>query len=117
MGGKVELHLPNEPWDDAAAEWHFGGADACGSLFATAPTDDSFPPPGAGPEGACFRTAARNFCYRWRGSSEPVADAVVRTALSFAPMLTGGESDAWLFGHELAPCHWFSRAAADESGS
>jgi urease accessory protein len=104
------------PWDDATAEWHFGGADASGSLFATAPAADSFPPAEVGAEGGCFRTAARDFCYRWRGPSEAVADAVVRTALAFAPMLTDIGSGAWLSGHELAPCHWFSRAAADASG-
>ncbi len=31
------------PWDEAAAAWHFGGANACGSLFATGPATDSIP--------------------------------------------------------------------------
>jgi hypothetical protein len=69
------------------------------------------------PEGACFRTAAEDYCYRWCGPSETVADAVVRTALRLAPALTDGGADAWLSGHDLAPCHWFSHAAADEASS
>ena len=103
------------PWDDAAVAWHFGGADACGSLFATAPAAGSPAPAEAGAEGACFCTAARDFCCRWRGPSEAVAGAVVRTALGFAPTMAGGESGAWLSGHELAPCHWFSRTGADDA--
>ena len=68
-------------------------------------------------EGGCFRTAARDSVFARRGPSETVTDAVVRTALAFAPMLTDIGSDAWLSGHELEPCHWFSLAAADASES
>jgi len=64
-----------------------------------------------------FRTVARDFCYRWRGPSEAVADAVVRTALSIAPTLADGGADAWLSGHDLAPCHWFSHAGASEASA
>ncbi len=110
------------PWDEAAAAWHFGGANACGSLFLTGPAavvGAGLPRPlvGAGQprpygdglhEGACFTTAAGDTCYRWRGPSESVVAAVVRTALQLAPTLTDGPSAAWLSGHDLAPCHWFS---------
>ncbi len=104
------------PWDDAAAAWHFDGADACGSLFATASATGPSSAAEAGAEGACFPTAARDSCYRWRGPSETVADAVVRTALRLAPTRTDGPPDAWLSGHGLAPCHWFSHAGASAAG-
>ncbi len=47
------------------------------------------------------------------GPSESVVAAVVQTALQLAPTLTDGPSAAWLSGHDLAPCHWFSFVKAE----
>lgn len=100
------------PWDQAAAAWHFGGAPACGSLFVTGPAAVTIPDAHAGLEGARFTTAAADGCFRWRGPSESVAAAVVQTALRLAPTVADEPGSAWLSGHDLAPCHWFSPVAA-----
>ena len=102
------------PWDEAAAAWHFGSANACGSLFLTGSAETGFVADGL-LEGACFTTAAGDTCYRWRGPSESIVAAVVRTALQLAPTLADGPSGAWLSGHELAPCHWFSFVEAQNA--
>ena len=116
------------PWDQDAAAWHFGGANACGSLLVMvegggwrvegkdAEVSCLFPPPSTlhppPLEEARFTTAAGDGCFRWRGPSESVAAAVVQTALRLAPTLADGAGTAWLSGHDLAPCHWFSPVAA-----
>ena len=101
------------PWDEAAAAWHFGGENACGSLFFTGPAANTSLFAGGSLEGAYFTTAAGDGCRRWRGPSESVAAAVVQAALGLAPTRSAGPSAAWLSGHDLAPCHWFSLVEAE----
>jgi urease accessory protein len=97
------------PWNDAEAHWHFGGATACGSLFASGPVSEALPP---GPESlaeAVSPTAFGDTCFRWCGPSEAVIARVVRTALSVAATRAGGRAGAaWLPDGDLAPAHWFS---------
>lgn len=106
------------PWDGATAAWHFGGAAACGSLFATGRMEErglaSAPTLG----GACFLTAHGDTCCRWQGSSEEVVAAVVATAFHLASLRAGQlGGKAWLSPtHELAPNHWFSALGAETSG-
>ena len=99
------------PWDESAAAWHFGDANACGSLFHTGQVKEV--PSGADEvlDGASFTTAAGDACFRWRGPSEAVTAAVVQTALHLAAKIVGS-TKSWLSGPELAPCHWFSPTAA-----
>jgi urease accessory protein len=100
------------PWDEATAAWHFGGADAYGSLFSTvteAPkegttieTDDT------SKKLASFQTAEGHMCLRWLGPVQSVTAALTRRALTLAANLEGGK-DPWLLAaHDLAPNHWFS---------
>ena len=98
------------PWDESAAAWHFGDANACGSLFHTGQVKEV--PSGADEvlDGASFTTAAGDACFRWRGPSEAVTAAVVQTALHLAAKIVGS-TKSWLSGPELAPCHWFSPTA------
>jgi urease accessory protein len=96
------------PWDEATADWHFGGSMACASLFVTGRVVDT-DVYNAGEESALFSTAAGDTCFRWRGSSEVVTNVLVRTALQLAPSLVRNVNPLpWFSGHELAPCHWFS---------
>ena len=104
------------PWDEASAAWHFGRANACGSLFLTGPAAETALVSDESLDGACFTTGAGDTCCRWRGPSESVVAAVVRTALRLAPTLAAGPhgpSAAWLSGCDLAPCHWFSLVEAE----
>lgn len=95
------------PWDGQTAAWHFGGAPACASLFATGPKM-----PGLCSRSPCasFRTAFGDSCVRWHGTSEAVTAAVVETALRTAAGMVENAADRpWLLStHALAPNHWFS---------
>jgi urease accessory protein len=100
------------PWDDATAAWHFGGADAFGSLFSTVaeraadgPTVEAH----AAPEKlASFQTAEKHMCLRWLGPVQSVIAALTRRALTLAADAEG-RKDPWLLAaHDLAPNHWFS---------
>jgi urease accessory protein len=110
------------PWDSATADWHFGGADAYGTLFSTYSDDvlrDAVAPECGGegdPRQASFRTGANQSCLRWLGSAQAVTAAVTRSALSLAAQAEG-KIDPWLLAsHDLAPNHWFSSHAADDKG-
>jgi len=98
------------PWDSTEATWHFGGDPACGTLFSTGPP--SIPSADFADERvscAGFLTAAGDRCLRWRGGSEEVTAALVRTACETAPSAaTRGERTRFLEENHLAPNHWFS---------
>jgi urease accessory protein len=97
------------PWDKAAADWHFGGSTACGSLFVTGPVSEDPLPCPAPLDEASFPTACGDICFRWRGPSEAVTARLVSTALRLATLLTGGvRGNHWITAVDLAPAHWFS---------
>jgi urease accessory protein len=97
------------PWNAETASFCFGGAPACGSLFATGPADESAARSPRDLRQAWLATAAGDTCVRWLGASEAVADAVVRNALHLAAQKAGrGVGESWLDAADLAPCHWFS---------
>ena len=104
------------PWPDATAAWHFGDADAYGTLFSTLTDsgDSARNCPGNDkndehhPRRASFRTAAGDTCLRWLGSAQAVTVALTRAALRFAGVADKQEKP-WLLGtHDLAPNHWFT---------
>jgi urease accessory protein len=97
------------PWDADTAEWHFGGAPACGSVFVTGPLSAACCTQAGAGGGSFFPTGAGDTCLRWCGSSEDVTAGVVGSALSAGASLGGEpESKPWLLsGHGLAPNHWF----------
>src|SRR5262249_39102551 len=53
------------PWDRATAEWHFGGAPACGSLFVTGAIATEYLHPDGASAAALFPTAQGDTCMRW----------------------------------------------------
>jgi urease accessory protein len=87
-------------WAEETADWHFGGASACGSVFATGQTQLGSLE-GESARGACFTTAAGDTCLRWLGSSEAVVRAVVAA-------VAAGADFRWLSDGALAPNHWFT---------
>ncbi len=94
------------PWDRHAADWHFGGSAACGSLFVTGGLPGDPVLAAAGADGSRFTTAFGDTCVRWRGTSEGVITSLVRSALHAA----GGRDSLWLFSEgDLGPTHWFSQ--------
>jgi urease accessory protein len=97
------------PWDQETAAWHFGGAAACGALFATG-TLRNMPEP-ASVQRALFPTAFGDTCVRWHGPPQAVTACVVRTALQAAAWCAGpGPAEPWLLSTpDLAPNHWFSQ--------
>jgi urease accessory protein len=102
------------PWDRAKAEWHFGTALACGTLFVTgSKVQDTFPDT-EGPDGICFRTAGGDRCYRWQGGSQEVTGRLVTAALTAASYLAGhSPGEPWLMTrYDLASNHWFTRTCA-----
>jgi urease accessory protein len=107
------------PWDETTAAWHFGGADAYGSLFSTVELGV------AGDEWrkaeseevasvgiirqASFQTADKHSCVRWLGAAQSVTAALTRRALTLAAQ-ADGQSEPWLLAsHDLGPNHWFSQ--------
>jgi urease accessory protein len=98
------------PWNRDAAEWHFGNAPACGSLFVTGPVREQALSAAATTARALFVTAHGDTCMRWCGDSESVTACVVRSALYLAAELAGNPSGKrWLpLGRDLGPNHWFS---------
>jgi urease accessory protein len=98
------------PWDADTAAWHFGGAPASGSLFATVPSGRQVLPDLRSIEGATFLTSRGDSCFRCHGSSEAVCAAVIRGALGMASVMTGGNPcEPWLLSSDtLAPNHWFN---------
>ena len=105
------------PWDEATAQWHFGGRDAYGSLFSTVAdgqvtlskevaAEDQ--PLEAAIRQATFQTAEKNTCRRWLGAAEAVTAAISRRALTLAAEAEGETGPWFLASHELAPNHWFS---------
>jgi urease accessory protein len=102
------------PWDEADRLWHFGGATAVGSLFATGPVVEESPDGETPLHQACLPTAAGDTCLRWHGPPAAVTARVVRCALSTAATRAGGaDGGAWIPEGELAPAHWFSAGCAD----
>jgi urease accessory protein len=101
------------PWDDGTAAWHFGGADAYGSLFTTvelpqreAPEDETSTDKALGQ--AIFKTSAQHTCLRWLGPVQAVAAAMTRQAFALAAR-ADKQSAPWLLAtHDLAPNHWFA---------
>jgi urease accessory protein len=97
------------PWDAADSRWHFGGATAAGSLFATGPAVAAPLVGELALNPAEFATAVGDRCVRWCGPAEAVTAAVVHTALATAALLAGGSGhDGWIPTNGLAPAHWFS---------
>jgi urease accessory protein len=98
------------PWDRDTAEWHFGGAPACGSLFITGPVHEQELHTAATAPMALFATAQGDTCVRCCGDSETVTACMVRSALSLAARRAGNPPGKhWLpAGQDLAPNHWFS---------
>jgi urease accessory protein len=95
------------PWDDRAAAWHFGGADAYGTLFATMGSQLEIKPDEN--NGACFQTAEKHTCLRWLGPVQDVTAALTRQALTLAARAEG-RTEPWLLAaHDLAPNHWFTQ--------
>ena len=93
------------PWDADAADWHFSGAAACGSLFLTGRFSSDQGTAAFGADGAQFLTAFGDTCARWRGPSEAVITSLVHSALKTA----SGEDSIWLLSAgDLGPNHWFS---------
>jgi urease accessory protein len=107
------------PWDRDTAAWHFGDAQACGSLFVTGKLEPDLLPDLPGAKQAHFTTASGDTCLRWLGPSETVANAVVQTGLRAAAALQGqGNGKPWLLeSGGLAPNHWFSLIPEDTSGT
>jgi urease accessory protein len=107
------------PWDRDTAAWHFGGAQACGSLFVTGKIEPDLIPDLPGVKQAHFPTAAGDTCLRWLGPSETVANAVVQTGLRAAASLQGQRNGKpWLLeSGGLAPNHWFSLMPEDVSST
>jgi urease accessory protein len=95
------------PWDEAAA-WHFGGADAYGSLFTTVEAPEDEIPPEKGLRQAVFKTSAHHKCVRWLGPVQAVAAAMTRKAFALAAR-ADHQIEPWLLApHDLAPTHWFA---------
>jgi urease accessory protein len=102
------------PWDEATAAWHFGGADAYGSLFTTVETPAEETPAELGLRQACFKTSAKHTCLRWLGPVQAVAAAMTRQAFALAARAEN-QIDPWLVAtHDLAPNHWFADQFAGE---
>lgn len=96
------------PWERDAVAWHFGGALACGSLFATGAVALDSLPVAAPTRRALFPTAFGDTAARWYGPAAAVGAQVVRAALTVAARLAGGGGQPWLLGgHDLGPNHWF----------
>ncbi len=96
------------PWDDETAHWHFGGAPATGTVFATGavPVDSFTASDGA--RLATFATAANDTCCRCTGLSESVIRTVGANSLRLAAVLANRPEQPWLLtGHHLARTHWF----------
>jgi urease accessory protein len=102
------------PWDPETAAWHFGGALACGSLFATGPVQEHDLQAAPAAVRAVFPAAQGDTCVRWSGNSESVIAAVVGSAFCVASRLAGHTPGRpWLLaGQDLAPNHWFSPATS-----
>jgi urease accessory protein len=102
------------PWDETAASWHFGGAPACASVFASIGAHASPWPDGSTSAGARFVTAAGDLCCRWSGNSEEVTQRLVDAAFRLAAFLSGqSPAQPWLLAQcDLAANHWFSPAAS-----
>jgi urease accessory protein len=97
------------PWSEVTAAWHFGGGQACGSLFVTGPIGENPCAKSSEAQASPFPTAAGDTCIRWCGSAEAVTAAVVRAALALAPSRQETEAALpWLPAADLAPAHWFS---------
>ena len=107
------------PWDRDTAAWHFGGAQACGSLFVIGNVEPDLIPDLPDVKQAHFPTAAGDTCLRWLGPSEAVANAVVQTGLRAVALLNGERNGRpWLLESSgLAPNHWFSLVPEDASGA
>jgi urease accessory protein len=96
------------PWNDAMADWHFGGFPAAGTLFATGMQPDEAFSASDSTRSATFTTAAGDTCCRWTGSSDAVIRAVVENSLRWAAVMAKSSGAAWLLdGHQLARTHWF----------
>jgi urease accessory protein len=100
------------PWGEAEAAWHFGGAVACGSVFATG---DSLDREGHGERVALSRTAGGDGCLRCCGEAEEVIGRVVRAGLNAGAVLAGSAGE-WLPRDAIAPAHWFSPGWAGSPG-
>ncbi len=97
------------PWDQTTATWHFGAADAFGSLFTTLAMTAGEPLESDTLRRASFQTAERHTCLRWLGPVEAVTTALTRQALNFAAAAEG-RSRPWLLDtHDLGPNHWFAQ--------
>jgi urease accessory protein len=97
------------PWGQVERVWHFGGALACGSLFATGPVFLDNIPTAAPIRRALFATAFGDTAVRWYGPAKTINAQVVQTALLVAARLAGSPGQPWLLaGHDLGPNHWFS---------
>jgi urease accessory protein len=96
------------PWDEETAAWHFGGADAYGSLFSTLATEQEEDQAAPHVRRASFRTAALHTCLRWLGPVQAVTKEVTRLALTLAARAES-RTEPWLLAtHDLGPNHWFS---------
>jgi urease accessory protein len=112
------------PWDEATADWHFGGEVAYGTLFTTIgePTGASPRVPeelGEHPEyrEAQFQTAEKHTCRRWLGPAQAVTAALAQRAFTLAGH-ADGQTEPWLLAtHDLAPTHWFSPNPLSERSS
>lgn len=98
------------PWDEAAADWHFGGELASGGLYLTGPPPEGLAEPAPGLRRAVCPLESGDTCVRWCGHPASVTADLVRTALLAAATWTGGpNSGPWLLDStDLAPNHWFS---------
>jgi urease accessory protein len=99
------------PWDNATADWQFGRADACGSLFVTGPVAAGAHPASASVDECSFPTAAGDSCVRWRGPAEAVTAQLVAAAFGLTARLAGGTASRFDPAN-LAPIHWFSAGLA-----
>jgi urease accessory protein len=96
------------PWDEGAATWYFGSANAFGSLFSTVPAQVAAPTADATVRQAVFQTAHGHRCYRYLGPVQAVTAALCKMAFGLAAAAEG-RSDSWLqSAGTLAPNHWFA---------
>jgi urease accessory protein len=98
------------PWSAADADWYFGGALACGSLFIAGPVLEKFPEPSPAVRRSVFRLDSGESCMRWCGHPAAVTADLVHMALRLAASWTVGPgAPPWLLASsDLAPNHWFS---------
>jgi urease accessory protein len=98
------------PWSAEEADWHFGGALACASLFVAGPLPTALPEASPKVRRSIFGLESGDSCVRWCGDPVTVTTDLAQMALRLASSWTvGPEAPPWLISSGgLAPNHWFS---------